>query len=138
MTNLRARAAVVVTCVVLPMTSLVACKSGGASTDFCQAVDSLASTVQTINQSSEAKSSVKAIKASQQEVDKGAQTLKDNADSEFSSEVQAVENATAQLDNAIAAAGQSPTPANVNEVRVTFRNLTASVNDLSKATSSSC
>jgi hypothetical protein len=120
------------------MTSLVACKSGGAPTDFCQAVASLASTVQTINQSSEAKSSVKAVKASQQKLDTGAQTLKDNSDSTYSSEVQAVENATAQLDHAIAAAGQSPKPANVNEVRVTFRTLTASVNDLTKATSSSC
>jgi hypothetical protein len=122
------------------MTSLVACKSssGGASTDFCQAVDSLASTVQTINQSAEAKSSIKAVKTSQQQVDKGVQTLKDNADAKFATEVQAVENDVAQLDNAIAAAGQSPKPANVNEVRVTFRNFTASVNDLSKATSSSC
>lgn len=85
-----------------------------------------------------AKNTMPAVQASLDKIDSGVQTLTENVDSEFATEVDAVKADTETLDQSVATASTSPTPSNVNAAREAMRSLTASMNELAKSTSSSC
>lgn len=120
-------------------TLLVGCGSGSeAPSDFCKSVDALAAAMQQINQTSLSKNSIDAVETSLATVDKAVANLSSTAESDFASEVSAVEAATAELDKSVAAAVDSPVPANVTAARNSMSDLTTAVDDLDKATSDSC
>jgi hypothetical protein len=118
---------------------LSACGSGAeASSAFCKSVDSLDSAVTQIAADPLAKNTMPAVQASLDKIDSAVQTLSENVDSEFATEVDAVTADTETLDQSVAAASTSPTPSSVNAAREAMRSLTASMDELAKSTSSSC
>ncbi len=139
MRSSRVPAPTLVLCAVALAPLLVSCGSGDkAPSDFCKSVASLDSAVSQINQSSLTKSTVGAVQDSLRRIDAAAKNLTDTAESQFSSEVAAVEAGVTALDASVMAAVDQPTPSNVNAARTAMRTFTTSVNSLSKATSSSC
>ena len=118
---------------------LVGCGSGGdAPSDFCKSVDALAAAVKQINQTSLSKNSIEAVETSMAAIDAAVANVSSTVESEFSTEVSAVEAAAAELDKDVAAAVDSPVPANMTAARTSMSDLTTAVNDLDKATSDSC
>ena len=118
---------------------LVGCGAGGdAPSDFCKSVDSLDSAVTQINQTSLSKSTISAVETSLAAVDKAVANLSSTVESEFADEAKAVEAATTDLDETVAAAVDNPVPANLDAARTSMSDLTAAVDDLDQATSSSC
>jgi hypothetical protein len=139
MRNPRLRLGALATSVTALATVLVGCGSGNsAPSDFCKSVDALSAAMKQINQTSLSKNSVDAVEASLATVDKAVANLSSTVESDFASEVAAVEAATADLDKSVAAAVDSPAPANVTAARTSMSDLTAAVSDLDKATSDSC
>jgi hypothetical protein len=116
-----------------------ACGSGGGQpSDFCKSVDALDSAVTQINQTSLSKSTISAVETSLAAVDKAVANLSSTTESEFADETKAVEAATSDLDQTVAAAVDKPVPANLDAARTSMSELTAAVDDLDQATSSSC
>jgi hypothetical protein len=117
---------------------LVGCGGGEAPSDFCKSVDALAAAVKQINQTSLSKNTVEAVETSMATLDKAVTNVSNTVESEFSSEVNAVESAATQLGDSVSAAVDSPDPANMSAARTSMSDLTAAVNDLDKAASDSC
>jgi hypothetical protein len=118
---------------------LVGCGAGNdPPSDFCKSVDGLAAAVKQINQTSLTKSSVDAVEASLATVDQASANVTSTAEPEFADQVAAVETTTSALDKTVAAAVDSPTPANVDAARTSMSDLTAAVRELDQATSDSC
>jgi hypothetical protein len=118
---------------------LAGCSSSGSQpSDFCKSVDALDSAVTQINQTSLSKSTVDAVETSLATLDKAVANLSDTVESEFTDEVAAVEAASGKLDKTVAAAVDQPSPANMTAARTSMSDLTAAVDDLDQATSSSC
>jgi hypothetical protein len=126
-------------CIAAVATFVAGCGSGGGQpSDFCKSVDSLDSAVTQINQSSLSKSTISAVETSLATVDKAVANLSSTVESEFADEAKAVEAATTDLDETVAAAVDNPVPANMDAARTSMSDLTAAVDDLDQATSSSC
>lgn len=109
-----------------------------APSDFCKSVDSLAATVKQINQTSLTKSSIDAVQKSMTAIDNTVANLSSSAESEFSSEVDAVEAAAAQLRKDVDTAVKDPTSDHFYAARTSLSGLVTAVNDLDKATSEVC
>lgn len=109
-----------------------------APSDFCKSVDALSAAVQQINQTSLSKSSVEAVQTSLSTLDTAVTNLANSAESEFSSEVDAVKSAAKQLEADVGTAAKSPSSDNLYAARTSMSALTTAVEDLDDATSSSC
>lgn len=118
---------------------LVGCgASNDAPSDFCKSVDALSAAMKQITQTSLSKSSVEAVKTSVSTLKTAVTNVADTAESEFSDEVDAVKAAAKQLGDDIGTAVKSPSSDNLYAARTSMSALKTSVNDLDKATSSSC
>ena len=128
-----------VACAVGAAALLVGCSSAGSQpSDFCKSVATLDSAVSQINQSYLTKSTVAAVQSSMATLGAAVKNLSQTAETEFSDEVKAVEDAATSLDDNVSTAADQPTPANVDAARTSMRDLTSAVKDLAKSTSETC
>ncbi|MGN6575997.1 MAG: hypothetical protein ACTHKG_09925 [Nocardioides sp.] len=109
-----------------------------SSSDFCKSVDALAAATKQIDQTSLTKSSAAAVQKSMQAIDTAVTNLSSAAESEFSTEVDAVKGAATQLGQDVANAAEDPTSDHFYAARTSMSAFVTTVNDLGKATSEAC
>jgi len=108
------------------------------SADFCKSVASLTSTVETINQSPVNKDTLPGVESLLDEIDVAVGNLEETAADEFPDEVDAVTTTANDLDAAVTAAVEQPTPATRDGVRTARDGLPSAVDALASSTGGSC
>ena len=135
----RVRLSSAVLCVTGIATVLVGCGAGDSEpSGFCKSVGSLDGAVTEITHSPVTEATLPAVKTSLGAIDTAVTNLSSSVEAEFADEVDAVEAAASELETALTAAVDKPSPANLDAARTSMRELTDATNNLSRATSDSC
>jgi hypothetical protein len=134
----RVRAVAVGSSLALALTLTGCGATDDTPSDFCKSADALTATVKQINQTSLTKQSIDAVQKSMAAIDTTVTNLASSAESEFSSEVDAVETAWKQLEKDVDTAIADPTSDHFYAARMSMSGLVTTVSDLGKAVSESC
>jgi hypothetical protein len=134
----RLHAGATVTSLALALTLTGCGATDDTPSDFCKSVDAIAAATKQINQTSLTKNSVEAVQKSMAAINTTVTNLTSSAESEFSSETDAVEGAAAQLNKDVDTAVKDPTSDNFYAARTSMSAFVATVNDLDQATSETC
>jgi hypothetical protein len=124
---------------VLGTQSLTACRAGdNPPSDFCKNVASLTSGLSTIDETPVSKATLPTLQSALKQVDAAVTALGDEANSEFATQIDAVEATGEKLKTSLQKTVAAPSIPGYRTVQADRAAFSASVDDLSKSSTSSC